>query len=214
MGPRSANSVTQRILTHFKNVKAQASGWTALCPAHEDQKNSLSLSVGADGKFLMHCFGGCNVQEITRAAGLELKDLFPEKSPSKNECSRVVAEYVYRDAIGTPALKVIRLEPKDFRQQRWDGNSWSWSGAKPKLLYHLSEVLQAGTVFIVEGEKDADNLKEIGLTATTVPGGANNWQAKYVDYFSEKQCVNIIPDNDSPGTKHAETIASALYGHG
>lgn len=89
----------------------------------------------------------------------------------------------------------------------------------PKVLYHLPEVIEAirsgKKVFVVEGEKDVDNLRKLGITATTSPGGAGNqksskkWRVEYNDYFQGADVV-IIPDNDKPGREHAEYVASGL----
>jgi hypothetical protein len=39
-------------------------GWTAQCPLHDDQKPSLSISSGKDGKVLVHCHAGCNQRDV------------------------------------------------------------------------------------------------------------------------------------------------------
>ncbi len=53
--------------------------WQARCPAHDDKGPSLSIRETDDGRVLVHCFAGCSVHEIVRAAGLELADLFPQR---------------------------------------------------------------------------------------------------------------------------------------
>ena len=87
-------------------------------PVHEDDKASLSLTETADGKVLMHCFAGCDSKDIVQAIGLELKDLFPDNG-STNGNSKLVSEYVYRGLDGDPKLKVLRYQPKTFKQQLW-----------------------------------------------------------------------------------------------
>jgi KaiC/GvpD/RAD55 family RecA-like ATPase len=62
-----------------------------------------------------------------------------------------------------------------------------------------------------EGEKDADTLAGLGLTATCNNGGAGNFKPELVPHFVGKQ-VAIIPDNDEPGRKHAAKVAEMLYG--
>src|SRR3712207_2272947 len=48
------------------------------CPAHDD-RNNASLSVKAEnGKLLLHCFAGCQPEDIVSEIGLEMKDLFVE----------------------------------------------------------------------------------------------------------------------------------------
>ena len=41
--------------------------FTALCPAHDDHRNSLSVSEGDDGKLLMHCHANCEYEEVIEA---------------------------------------------------------------------------------------------------------------------------------------------------
>ena len=48
------------------------------CPSHDDRMASLSITEGADGKTFLHCFRGCTVEEILRAKGLRMGDLFAE----------------------------------------------------------------------------------------------------------------------------------------
>jgi putative DNA primase/helicase len=66
-------------------------------------------------------------------------------------------------------------------------------------------------VLIVEGEKDVDNLAEIGVVATCNPGGAEKWQDNYNEILRDKDVV-LVPDNDAPGAKHANKVGAALQG--
>jgi hypothetical protein len=50
----------------------------SFCPAHDDRNNpSLSLKA-EDGRLLLHCFAGCQPEDIVSEMGLEMKDLFVE----------------------------------------------------------------------------------------------------------------------------------------
>jgi hypothetical protein len=51
-------------------ARKSGTGWIDICPAHDDRLPSLSISCGADGKLLLHCFAGCSFEEIISAAGL------------------------------------------------------------------------------------------------------------------------------------------------
>lgn len=42
-------------------------GWSAPCPAHDDHTPSLSISEGADGKALLHCFAECEQSQVIAA---------------------------------------------------------------------------------------------------------------------------------------------------
>jgi len=87
--------------------------------------------------------------------------------------------------------------------------------ARP-VLYRLPELLAAikggRKIFFVEGEKDADNLREFGLVATTNPMGANKWEPEYTELLRDAAEVIIIGDNDEGGRKHVELVAGSLHG--
>jgi len=128
-----------------------------------------------------------------------------------------VVKYVYRDEEKNPLYRVVRKAGKKFFQQRWTGRGWEngLDGTR-RVLYRLPALLEADAedpVFIVEGEKDADNLSELGLVATTNPGGAGKWNVvREADgALAGRDCV-IIPDNDEPGRQHARDVAHHLHG--
>ncbi len=51
-------------------AKRNGNGYIDHCPAHKDNKPSLSINFAQDGKLLLHCFAGCSFEEILRASGL------------------------------------------------------------------------------------------------------------------------------------------------
>lgn len=62
-------------------LKARSSGhrqWSARCPAHNDRSPSLSITEGRDGRVLLFCHAGCDIDEIAEALGIEIRDLFPD----------------------------------------------------------------------------------------------------------------------------------------
>jgi hypothetical protein len=80
-------------------------------------------------------------------------------------------------------------------------------------LYRLPGLRASGdaTVWICEGEKDADNLHNEGLIATTSIGGAGKWQAAYAAEFRGKPCV-VLQDNDEAGRKHTHMVVRSIAG--
>lgn len=61
--------------------KVQSTGadrWKACCPAHDDKSPSLAIR-DADGRLLLHCFGGCSTEDVLSAVGLTFADLMPER---------------------------------------------------------------------------------------------------------------------------------------
>lgn len=77
--------------------------WVACCPAHDSKsRSSLSIRELDDGRVLVHDHGGCSVQDVLSAVGLEIEVLFPEK-PIGDRVSRVKKPYRLRDVVA--ALK-------------------------------------------------------------------------------------------------------------
>ena len=128
--------------------------------------------------------------------------------------SPVVARYDYTDEGGALLYQVQRHEPKRFSQRRPDGNGgWVYQlGDVRRVLYRLPELLQYpdGTVFVCEGEKDADRVAAFGHCATTLSGGSN-WTPELVEVLRGRD-VLILEDDDKPGRKKALAAAQALHG--
>lgn len=128
---------------------------------------------------------------------------------------RPVAEYPYLDEGGNLLFEVVRFEPKDFRPRQPDGrggHTWKLKGVR-HVPYRLPEILEAmgreQTVFIVEGEKDADALHALNIPATCNSGGPGRWWPELAEHFHGADVV-IIPDNDDAGREHADKVARAL----
>lgn len=83
---------------------------------------------------------------------------------------------------------MMDLEKVDHRLYRFDE-------LREEMAQHESE---RRTIFIVEGEKDADTLKGWGLMSTTNSGGAKNWQAWMAEEFRDADVV-LVSDADKAG---------------
>jgi putative DNA primase/helicase len=130
---------------------------------------------------------------------------------------QIVAYYDYISADDELLFQVIRYEPKAFSQRRPDGEGrWinKMDGVE-RVLYRLPQVMAAVAaglpVFVVEGEKAAEALAQIGVPATCSPGGANKWRASYSKPLTGADVV-ILPDNDDTGRDHAAAVAKELRG--
>ena len=212
------------------------------CPAlnHPGDRSEANCAVwvGPDGSVGAKCHSaGCSHREILEGLGLykgrdpqrrertSSQQLQSQRQPSPNDrkpdsrgtLGPIVATYDYTDTDGTLLYQVVRYAPKDFRQRRPNGKGgWiSNLDGVGRVLYRLPELLAADpdkTVFICEGEKDADKLAARGLVATTNSGGAGKWnQIKDLTALEGRQVV-ILPDNDpgEQGLRHAEQVATSL----
>lgn len=151
-----------------------------------------------------------------------IADLPKEKADhgeKKIECT-----YQYLDEEGKLLYEAVRYRyadgKKTFRQRRPDPEKpgqYIFNMENVRLvLYRLPEVIKAirekKSIWIAEGEKDADNLAKIGLCGTSSPMGSGKWnKGDYASLFKDAQ-VFILPDNDEPGWGHARAIAQSLEG--
>lgn len=155
-----------------------------------------------------------------------------------------VAHWDYVDENGQVLFQVVRLESglvgkdgkpeKTYRQRKRDkqgGWEWSVKGSR-NVPYRLPELLEdirdKAKIFIVEGEKSADLLRENGVPATTNARGAGKWAAELTPYFRGAKVI-VLRDNDPqattpdgklrfhpdgrpvlPGQDHGEAVATAL----
>lgn len=214
------------VVSRLDKVKKSGSGHTALCPAHNDSKRSLSISQGADGKILVKCFAGCSIISIVKAIGLELKDLFADtafptarlnSNSSKTEkvakAPKVIdTVHEYKDVDGVILYENVRYKPKGFSQRRPDGNGgyiYNLDGMD-RVPYRLPELLDAiknGTdeILLTEGEKDADNLRSLGFTVTSF----KNWTESLNQYINGAHAV-LFRDHDKSGMKQANDAAHTI----
>jgi hypothetical protein len=194
----------------------QDNEYYALCPFHDDQDYSFSYQK-LTRTWL--CNADCGNGDLL-ALGVRLWNCGVEAAAEKllsfcgGEPSRVVRRYPYLDAQGQFVFEIVRYAPKSF-----DGRipaAWIWknvvggnSEKQDRILYRLPEVLVAPEVLIVEGEKDCETARSLGLVATCNPGGSSRWHHDYVEVFRGKR-VEIISDADDGGRRHARQIAGSL----
>lgn len=216
-------SPIERVLPRLQRVRKCGKGWSARCPAHNDRKPSLTIGVGDDNKVLLNCHAGCSYAAIMTAMGLQESDGFAEENlpaldlrASGLPPHKITCLYDYRDEQGNTLYQTVRFEPKDFRQRHQNGSGqWVWNlVGTHRVLYRLPELLVADCnepVWLVEGEKDADNLANLGLIATTSPMGAQGWRKEYAEFLRNRHVI-IVPDNDPPGHEYAGSIIKTLRG--
>ena len=206
------------VLARLKGLRKSRVGWMARCPAHDDRKASLSISVDEKAtKILVYCHAGCRTEAVCRRLGITLNDLFLHHTRradgAKKIQKKLVATYDYRDESGVLLFQVCRFDPKGFSQRRPNGHDrWvnNLDGTR-RVLYRLPEVLDAALVLVVEGEKDAETARDLGIVATCNPCGASKWRLEYSDALAGKEVI-VIPDADEPGRKHAEQVLASLVG--
>ena len=214
-------------------------GYSCSCPAHKDRSPSLSIGIGSNGQALIKCHKGCSLDSILSSLHLKTSDLFsedgatkPRHSPSVKKRTFVTseealaayglgkpsAEWHYHAAEGELVGVVARwdaLDGKKIRPASLSGGTWVLSAMPaPRPLYRLPELLSGvGTIYVAEGEKAAEALLSIGLTATTSASGAK--AAAITDWSHvEGHEVVVLPDNDAPGEAYATDVARLCHAAG
>lgn len=216
---------TQEFLSRLHGVAETGNGWEARCPCRDDDDNpSLAISEDtSNGNILVTCHrgNGCSTKEICEAMGVTQAALFPPQKRQTKEKLTFVKAYDYTDENGKLLFQKVRYINEDgkkkFLQRKPTGRSnpeWEYNiGDTPKVLYNLPAVIKAVKeglpVWVVEGEKDADTLIDMGIIATTSPNGAGKWLPIHTKALTGA-VVEIVADNDAPGHDHAKMVAEEL----
>lgn len=197
------------VLDLVDDWKSSGDGYSAICPSHDDNRHSLSLSED-DGKLLLKCHAGCEFHDIV---GELKKRSRKRKKPTKKTTAPEI--YNYCDPRGRILYKKYRTPHKSFyfRHKKKGGDWQNGLGGQKPVLYRLQKVMKAirneEDVYFVEGEKDVHALEKFGFVATT-SGGASSWKADFVQGLEGLGRAIIIPDNDEAGKKYADQVAESL----
>ena len=195
------------------------------CRSHNDKKASLSISQGRNNRIILKCHAGCNYKDILSEVGLTEADLFNDGRTKQEktwrdkifDCIKIPIEavYDYKDANGKYLYSKIRFVGKVIKYAVIDKKNHSFTMEKPAgvySLYNLPAAIKAikkgYPVYITEGEKDVDTLKNLGFTAVTA-GSVSDWRSEFAHYFTGARVV-ILPDNDAPGLELKDKILKSL----
>lgn len=152
--------------------------------------------------------------------------------PPKPERGHVVIRYDYEDHQGRTLYRHVRWEPKDFTWERSDGNGgWiphlkqkcrntqcschsRWLPKLSPVLYGYRRTREAAArgepIYVTEGEKAADRLSALGVSATCA-GGAKNWHDEFGETLRGAHVV-VLVDNDDVGRAYANAAARSCVG--
>ena len=102
------------VLRRLENVTGRCGKWMACCPAHEDKTPSLAISE-TDDRVLIHCFAGCETDDVIATIGLSLADLFYNKL-SNNELTEGRRRR-YQEALITERLQVAIINSAERNER-------------------------------------------------------------------------------------------------
>jgi AAA domain len=198
-----------------KRMNGEIRGNQVACPGpgHSPKDRSLTIKIESTAP------AGLMVYSHAQDDNLKCKDFvlqqlgmepFRPRQPIANSNQKIVATYDYKDAQGKLLYQMVRYDPKDFKHRQPDGKGgWIYKGSDQRVPYRLPELLKYpdGTVFVCEGEKDADRVASLGHCATTVASG--KWTEDCVAPLAGRDIL-ILEDNDETGRRKALDAANAL----
>lgn len=132
--------------------------------------------------------------------------------------------YIYKDENKVPVLARIKYKDKNTGNKQFsqanivDNGEYyklDFKSKKINLLYNLPKVIEAvkngKDIFLVEGEKDANTLSQLGFVATTCREvSSTNGDILKPLYDGN---IIVIGDNDDTGAKHIDNIRKLLKGN-
>lgn len=203
---------------------------------HEEEKGKTGTFGGA--KRAQHPTAGKTVGKPSGGNGTgkpapESVEARTHTVPGK-PLGKLTAIYKYEDEAGKTLFEVCRYElmkdgakEKTFLQRffspenpdaKRDGYVYKTSALRHPL-YRLPEVIRTISdgkpVYVVEGEKDVETLRALGLCATTNPGGASKpgstikWTAEHTESLRGADVI-ILPDVDEVGMSDRARVAEQL----
>ena len=120
---------TESLLTQLGGVRETGHGkYVARCPAHDDKSPSLAIKDCGDGRVLLHCFAGCETQDVLIAIGLTFADLMPDRIGDEHSYKPVRQRFDARQvlaALDHEALVVAIIGADFLEHKEIDVPTWS-----------------------------------------------------------------------------------------
>ena len=243
-GNKGSISVDLKKGTFFDHSSGEGGGVLKLIERETGRKGREAIEWLRDHGFHVEDNSGQSKSSSNRDFGPDDTD-----NRRNNDNMKPVKTWDYVDENGSMIFQVVRLENgevgddgkpvKSYRQRQPDpskAGGWNWSTKGVRLVpYRLPELMKAlekkHIVFIVEGEKAADRLLDLGVPATTNARGAGKWVPELSEFFKGARVV-VLADDDPQmkkkgtgellyhedgrpkfvGIDHANSVAASLLG--
>ena len=239
-GIKSQHIELRDALFALPKCKQQATGdYQAQCPAHEDDRPSLSFKIDQD-RILLHCHATCSTQAVVQALGFKSQDLFaateqwtrqPRTEPkpeipdpvklvngnategmTQEELERVSTsgKYEARYMHGENHC-VLRTPSKKFLQLHKTGNRWHWNAGKNRPPYFGKPENPKQDYLIVEGQKAVNAVADKFPDLNVLTGGnCSDLESLAKHPFPSKSIIYAYSDHDRPGREGMKLLADLL----
>ena len=159
-----------------------------------------------------------NVHSVNGVAAKSMVNGLDAPSREKDkleDLGRYTDKWDYYNAQGKMIACVYRYDTPNGKEFRpWDIVNRRGKAPEIRPLYRIPELLDANTIILVEGEKCADALHKVGLTATTAMNGAKAPLDKTDWSPLDEKSVIIWPDNDDAGKEYGKKVFEYLKNKG
>jgi hypothetical protein len=88
----------------------------ARCPAHGSKRGTLSVKELQDGTVLLRCHAGCAIDDVLHAAGLTMRDLFPNRDAQRDR-ERFTTRRRFVQAPRRTVLEALDRERDELRRR-------------------------------------------------------------------------------------------------
>lgn len=220
--------INLKSIAHILGGEVKGNQVLAPGPGHSAEDRSLSVTISNSGDdVIVHTFSPADddlecKRYVREKCGIQFKpngngkdkfslDVMVRAAMSAangKPKAKPIAIYHYTSRDGTLIYDVLRFDsPKRFAHRLADG---TFKGSERRVIYRWPDIIKYpdATIFITEGEKDADNVAALDLCATTVASG--KWTDDCVNALAGRHCW-ILEDNDDAGRKKALEAATLLH---
>jgi len=218
----------EALISLLEQAGAVFDGYKCTCPFHNDRNPSAGI-FESGGHWRFRCFT-CRLtldyyDIIAKRENLDIADTLrmepPEEKvrdvfPTLDEAigHNPVSIHQYTDSEGNLLVVKARYGATTKRRKSYGMVSPYYGGfvrecpRPPYPLYAIPTIEKAKNVVLVEGEKCADALNELGIPATTCLGSSMAKDTDWTPLHGKR--VVIWPDNDQPGRDYATDAEQAL----
>lgn len=217
-------------------VQRLSRGVLACCPAHADGTPSLKVEQGDDGRVLLHCKAGCDLDSIVSALGISSSALFPPRDAEVTELrprrgpvlqlaelaqhkrlpEAFLAQLGWRNGRGGVEIP-YRQRDGAVHRTRIRGalsgpNTWRWAPGNGVIAYEPDAgalAAQERYLVVCEGESDTATLLYAGFPALGLPGASN---AKVIEahHLDGLERVYYVREPDRGGDEVAAGVPARL----
>lgn len=205
----------------FPEAVKSGDGFSAFCPAHTDERPSLSVAV-KNGRALVRCHAGCSNKAVAKALGFKTEALMYDaieggSNTSKPRKPKTIIKVARRRAPKRPesaTAEILKHLAASFAYEDERGDTlyyvdrFEWQGQKtfrPRLpdgrrtldnvrrvVFRLAQIQGQPIVYLGEGETVVMALEGLGFVATTTVGGANGWSPEYAQELYDAGVKEVI----------------------